>query len=103
MFNFLVRTKLITHKPSGIDLPEDPAFPYKVDVALSPPKFMDVAFMLRFGGTERIVIQGKGLWSLNRAMKKQDDLRRHPRLLRYTITGPDGVIEQYPNEAAQAA
>lgn len=85
--------KLIRHNASGVNLPDDPSFPFRLEVLLSAPEFMDVAFILIHSGGEKIVVRGMTVEALDRFVKAEN-LRTHPRLRRFTITGPDGIVEQ---------
>lgn len=85
--------KLIRHNAAGINLTDDPSFPFKLEVSFRPPEFMDVAFVFMHGGSEEIVVRGLTLEALEE-FSKVNNLERHPRLRRLTITGPNGVVRE---------
>ena len=87
--------KLIRHNASGVNTPDDPSFPFKLEANFSPPEFMNVAFVLMHGGSEEIVVRSMTKESLDKFVE-MNNLRTHPRLRRLMITGPDGVVEQLP-------
>ena len=88
--------KLI-YQTGAIRQPEDPNMLYKLEADFRPPEFMLMAFVGLYGGSEEIVVQGESLEALDKLIKS-NDLERHPRLRRLTITGPNGVEYQYPKE-----
>lgn len=87
------QVKVIRHNVSKIDIPDDTSYPFKLEVRLSHPDFMNVAFIMLFGGTEELIVRGKSKRALEKLIKKQK-LRTDPRLLSFTLTGPKGVIEK---------
>lgn len=84
--------KLIRHNAAGISAPDDPSYPYKLDVNLSPPELMQVTFVMLYGGSEELVIRSMSREGLDEFIEA-NDLRRHPRLRRMTITGPNDLRE----------
>lgn len=60
---------------------------------------MQVAFVLFHGGMEEIVVRGMSKKALDEFIR-MNNLRTHPRLRRLVITGPDGVMEQLPQNNA---
>jgi len=87
--------KLIHHNVSGVNLPDDPSFPFKLEANFRPPEFMDVAFVLMHGESEEIVVRSMTKESLDKFVE-MNNFHTHPRLRRLTITGPDGIVEQTP-------
>ena len=85
--------KLIHHNAGGVNVPDDPSFPFKLEGNFSPPEFMSVVFVLMHGGSEEMVVRGMTKEALYKLIE-QNDLRIHPRLRCLTITGPEGVIEE---------
>jgi len=90
--------KIIRHLPSRVDLPDDKAMPFRVEVNLRPPEFMGVAFAMLYGGSEEIVARCGSREAVDR-MLTRDDLLSHPRLRWVKITGPDGVVERIQGSA----
>lgn len=84
---------IIRHLPSKIDNADDPAIPFRVDVNLRPPEFMNVTFVMLYGGTEEIVVRGPTREAID-SWLSETDLRSHPRLRWIKITGPDGAVEE---------
>ena len=50
--------KLIHHNASGVNLPDDHSYPWRLDAAFSPPGFMQVAFVGLCGGREVVCVRG---------------------------------------------
>lgn len=87
--------KLINHNAGQVNEPDDPSFPFKLEVSFRPPEFMTVAFIGMHGGTEEIVARGMNKEVLQHAVR-ENGFRTHPRLIRLTLTGPDGIVDQHP-------
>ena len=83
--------KLIRHRASGVDGPDDETMPYRLVAILEAPDFMRVAFVLLHGGTEDIVVRGRTLPALEELVTV-NRLAGHPRLIRMAIYGPGGKI-----------
>lgn len=96
IFHVFRRTILLKATTARLDRPDDRQFPYKLEINLSPPEFMQMAFILQFGGSEEIAVGGKTLKDVERFARK-NSFETHPRLRRMTISGPDGVIRQWPS------
>ena len=84
--------KLIKFNSSHINKPDDPTFPYKLEVSLRPPGFMDLTFAFLLGGSEELVVRGMTLEVLEEFIT-ENKFRTHPRLRRLVITGPGGELE----------
>ena len=84
--------KLIRHNAGKINLPDDPTLPFKLEVVLTAPEFMRVAFVMLHGGSEVAVIRATTLAELEGVIKDYA-FRTHPRLGTMVVTGPEGVIE----------
>lgn len=74
-------------------VPDDPSMPYLVEVSLSPPGFMQVAFVLLCGPSEELVVRCATRDAVDRFLDASK-LRDHVRLQRVRVTGPDGVAEE---------
>ena len=85
--------EVIEHAPSRIDKQQDRSHPYKMVLDLRPPEFMQVTFAMMHGGTERLVVQGKTHAAINQFLDR-NSLRKHPRLIRLVVTGPQGELER---------
>jgi hypothetical protein len=86
--------KLIKHNVAGVNQPDDPSFPYKLEINCSPPEFMIVTFVSLHGGSEEVVVRSKTRESLDKFVEV-NGFKTHPRLRRLTITGPDGLREEF--------
>ncbi len=85
--------KLIRLNTVGVSEMDDPSYPYKLEVNLSPPELVQVAFVVMLqGGSEELVVRSKSREAIDEFIRA-NDLRRHPRLRRMTITGPDALVE----------
>lgn len=85
--------KLIQLNSARVNEPDDPSYPYKLVVNLSPPELMQITFIMLHGGSEELIVRAKTREAIDRFVA-QNDLPRHPRLRRMTITGPDGAREE---------
>ena len=86
--------KIIRLNSAGINGPDDPSFPYKLEVNLRPPELMQVAFVMLHGGSEVMVVRAMTREAVDRFIEL-NDLRRHPRLRRMILSGPDGTSEEF--------
>jgi hypothetical protein len=86
--------KLIKHNAAMFEIPDDPAFPYKLELSLQAPKFLEIAYVGIFGSTEDVVVRAMTQEALQEFME-MNDFRKHPRLRSFVITGPDGIIEEF--------
>jgi len=94
--NVIEGLKLIKHNAGGVNLPDDPSFPYKMEMICSPPEFMTMAFIGLFGGSEEVIVRGMTKEALEEFIGK-NNYRTHPRLRSLVISGPDGIIEKLPS------
>jgi len=86
--------KLIKLNSARVDVPDDPNYPYKLEVNFSPPELMQVAFVMLYGGSEVMTVRALTRKALDRFVEAHG-LRRHPRLRHGIITGPDGMREEF--------
>ena len=84
--------KIIHHNAGRIDLPDDPSYPFLLDISLRPPEFMSVAFAFLHGGSETIRVRGKTRAALEK-FAEENDLNTHPRLTKLEITPPKDAAE----------
>ena len=88
--------KLIRHNATEKELPDDPSFPFKLEISLRPRERDEVLFILLYGGTEEAIVRGVSREALEQLINA-NDLRNHPRLRHLIITGPDGsILEEFP-------
>ena len=90
--------KVIQANTHGVNVPDDPSFPYKLEAIFRHGDIMRVTAVLMFGGSEQIVVRGMTHAALSE-LATENEWTTHPRLNRLTITGPDGaVVEQHPKK-----
>ncbi|MCK9567553.1 hypothetical protein M0R72_01225 [Candidatus Pacearchaeota archaeon] len=82
--------KLIRHT-SECDHSDDPIMPFKLEMVLKVPEFMEVTWVCLYGGTEEIVARGDSVEELH-AWMEEHSLKTHPRMSRYAIANNDGVV-----------
>ena len=86
--------KVIRFTTGRVNEPDDPSLPYKLEAAFRPPEFMQVTFVLMYGGIEEIVVRSETLEGLVELVR-QNEWRTHPRLRRLVVTGPEGVLDPW--------
>lgn len=88
--------KLIKYNVGHLDLPDDPSFPYKLEISLRPLERDEAMLIFLYDGTEEIVVRSTTKEALDQFIEA-NDLRNHPRLRHLIITGPDGsILEEFP-------
>ena len=87
--------KLIKHNANNIDEPDDPSYPFKLEMVFRAPGFLQFTFVAMHGGSEDVVVRGMTKEAVDELIEK-NSFRSHPRLKRLTFTGPDGIVEQLP-------
>ena len=87
--------KLIRHT-GGENNPDDPSYPYKLEVMLRTPEFMEFTFIAAFGPGEEIAVLGMTEEAINEFIAA-NRFKSHPRFRSLTITGPQGVIKNESN------
>ena len=80
--------KLIKHT-GECALPDDPSLPFRLELVMRAPSFMNVTFVVLYGGTEDVVARASNLDELVEWMHERG-LRDHPRLIRFAITDNTG-------------
>jgi len=93
--NVIPGLKLIRFNIKKLNLPDDTSLPFKLEASFRPTWFAKMAFIGLPGGREEIVVRGATLETLRRFVEV-NGLGTHARLLRLTISGPEGIIEQLP-------
>ncbi|MCP4373858.1 MAG: hypothetical protein GY797_38015 [Deltaproteobacteria bacterium] len=84
MSDIIEGIKLIRHNASGVNELDDLSYPFLLQVSLSPPEFMMMAFIGTHGGGEEILVRGMTEDVLEEFVER-NNLRRHPRLQRLKI------------------
>lgn len=87
------QVKVIRHPSSGINIQDDPSLPFKIEVNLRPPDFMNVTFVMLYGGSDEVLARASDRSAVDGFLDKHE-LRDHPRLRWIRITGPNGAIEE---------
>lgn len=85
--------KLIKHT-SDCDFPDDPSLPFKLEVILRPPEFLELTWIGLYGGSEDIVARGDSAEELL-VWADTYGLKNHTRLRRYAITDSDGKVVEF--------
>lgn len=89
--------KVIRFNSARINEPDDPSYPYKLVINLRPPDFMQVAFIMLYGGSEELLVRALTRKAIDDFVA-QHDFHHHPRLRHMTLTapGPDGTLVETP-------
>lgn len=83
--------KLIRHNAVRFEIADDPSLPFRIEINLSPPEFMQVAFVMACGGSEEIILRAKDRSAVELFLER-NNVRTHPRLRWVKVTGPGGTI-----------
>jgi len=83
--------KLITHNMAGIHNPDDPSYPWRLDVRLRHAEFLEVAAVMKDPKGEIVCVRGKSRESLEE-FAALNDLYNHPRLINIKIWRPEEEI-----------
>jgi len=67
-------------------------YPFKLYANFRPPEFMQVTFVMLYGGSEEFVLRADTREKLEEAVR-QNEWVGHPRLRRLVLTMPDGREE----------
>lgn len=94
--------KLIKQNTRGVNQPDDPSYPFVLDMLCRSPSFMEVAQAFLFGGREEVRVRGKTKEAIV-GFARHNNLARHPRLTKLTIVEevdgkPNLLFEVCPNE-----
>lgn len=84
-------------KKTGVrDIPPVDAnvYPYMMEMNCSPPEFMDVTFVLLYGGSEEVFVRADALEKIYQFITL-NNFRQHPRLRYIEITHGKEVIERF--------
>jgi hypothetical protein len=84
-------------KKTGVrDLPPVDAteYPFMMEMNCSPPEFMDVTFVLLYGGSEEIFVRADDVQKIYQFITL-NNFRNHPRLRYIEITKSKEVIERF--------
>ena len=76
--------KLIKHNMGGVNEPDDPSYPFKLEVICRVPSFMEVAATFIYG-REHVIVRGKTREALEEFVAR-NGFRTHPRLQSLEIT-----------------
>ena len=75
--------------------------PWQLELECTPPEFMNVAFVMLYGGTERVVVRSDTREHLMDFIA-ENNFRNHPRLRTLTVTGLHGFLEETTREQVRA-
>lgn len=89
--------KVILHNASRVNNPDDPSLPYKLEASFRPPEFMQMTFILLVGSQEQIVIRSETREAMMQFVEG-NQFATHPRLIKLTVTGPEGEILSLPEK-----
>lgn len=97
----IIKHTFFTGHPA-INNPDDPDYPFKLEVVMDPPTELLLSLVGAMAPSnteleceERVMI-GLTREAIDRAVEAQC-LRTLPHVRRFTITGPEGIIEEFVN------
>ena len=76
---------VLEHNTKGIKHDMIPEFPIRAEFYLNPPEFMRVAFVMSFGGCEKVVLGARSVEALDHFLEGSG-FNIHPRLTRTLVT-----------------
>jgi len=88
--------KLIEHNMANYRVPDDPSYPFKLELVCRVPEFMEFAASMLWG-TERVVVRGMTREALEE-FDKVNGLSTHSRKIRFEITGPAAPAKEVVNK-----
>lgn len=94
------RVACIYHNAGHINVQEDPSFPFKMEANFRIPSFMEVAFVMLYGGSEIFRFQGMTVEGLVKAADSQG-FSDHCRLRRIEITDRAGKVVRRKDSARE--
>jgi hypothetical protein len=73
---------------------DDPALPFRMDINLRPPDFMNVAFVMLYGGSEEVSFIGSTIEELREVAKDDEtgNVEQHLRLRWIRISDRTGKV-----------
>ena len=86
------------HNAGYINVQEDPSFPFKMEANFRIPSFMEVAFVMLYGGCEILRFQGMTVEGLAREADSKG-LSDHCRLRKIEITDRAGKVVRHKDGA----
>ena len=88
--------RLVQHNAGGVSQPEDRTFPFRMKAIFRPPEFMQVAFIMLHGGSERLEFQGMTVEALVE-LADREGYSTHLRLTRIEIVDAGGITLRRKN------
>ena len=85
--------KIIRLNTSGINDPDEPDFPWKLEASFTPSEFLLMATMTIYDGSEEMVVKGRSREDLIEFLKLENHLITHSRLRSMVIIDPEGAQE----------
>jgi hypothetical protein len=94
LFSIRTHGAMIVWAPTNkIDREFDPKkFPWELKFDLQPPEFMNIAFIMAYGGSQNFVVRGKSREALMRLVRVLGIFKRTD-LMEMKITDPNGKTE----------
>ncbi len=92
---------LIRLNSLGVNEPEDPSRPWKLEIALLPAGFVGFTFLCLYGLVEELVLQALSREALIQFVIESECLS-DPLLSKIEITGPDGSTEEVTYESLRS-
>lgn len=86
--------KLIRYNANCINRPDNPMFPFRLELHFRLPEFMTIAAVCFGGGSDEVVVCGKTKEALV-AFVDSNEFKTHPGFRRLVIIGPEGVVEEF--------
>lgn len=73
---------------------DDPTMPFRMDINLRPPDYMNVAFVMLYGGSEEVTFIGSTIEELREVAQGEeaDHIERHLRLRWIRISDRTGKV-----------
>lgn len=83
LVSVVMTVKVILANSHGINEPDDPSLPCRLEASLRAPGFMQMAFVLMHGGSEELVVKAITVSEFEPTLEQ---LRNHPRLTLLVVT-----------------
>lgn len=93
---------VIKYPGANINRPDDPSIPFKLEINLSPPDFMRVAWVMLHGGSEEMIVRATTREVLEAFVETNAEIKTHPRLRYMRLYGPEGLIQEITPATVEA-
>jgi hypothetical protein len=91
----IIKPVQVIYQTGQFEIPRNPSYKWTLEVRLTPPQFLGLAFRLIHGDESAIVVEGRSEKALVKFADRHG-LTHHPRLRKLIISGPDGVVKEFP-------